>query len=160
MQTRRVIQPQPDVVGRNGDGAPAAFHCGKPINCRYGAVGDRLWVRERWAYLKQFTNRRAADRGPIVYGTDPGATELQGAWRPSRHMPRKRSRINLDIVSVRIERLKQISEANARAEGFDPDGGFADPVQWFRDLWDSIMPADGLRWKDNPWVWVISFIKA
>jgi hypothetical protein len=154
-QSRRIIQPQPHEADLD-----VPILDGKPIRCRYGLAGDRLWVRERWGYLRQFKNRRAAERGPIVYATDTGASGLRGAWRPSRYMPRKVSRIALDIISIRIERLTQISQSDARAEGFDPITDGPDPIAWFRDLWDSITPAEGFRWNDNPWVWVIRFVKA
>lgn len=86
-------------------------------------------------------------------------------WRPSIHMPRWASRITLDIKSVRVERLQDISEEDARAEGVEPDihlyevNGDVheswDFVKGFEDLWESINGKDS--WAQNPWVWVIEF---
>lgn len=85
--------------------------------------------------------------------------KFEGAWRPSIHMPRWASRITLEITSVRVERLNNISNESARAEGYpvdrEADGGDSDPWLWFRDLWDGIYPEQSF--KHNPWVWVISF---
>ena len=89
--------------------------------CPYGLAGDRLWVRETWA------KPAALDPGPTVYRADypacvpPGFENLPAVdeitWKPSIHMFRRDSRILLEIVSVRVERLNDISEADAKAEG-------------------------------------------
>jgi hypothetical protein len=129
----------------------------------YGQPGDRLWVRETWAWF-------GCERLPceVLYRAD-GHTKLYdgyGRWRPSIHMPRWASRILLEITDVRVERLCDISEADARAEGIKVDEcGHAireeDHVAWggarsaFADLWASINGPDS--WAANPWVWVISF---
>ena len=76
----------------------------------------------------------------------------EALWRPSIHMPRWASRITLKIVSVRVERVQEISRADEIAEG-TPDGMF------FDCLWDSIN-AKRAPWSSNPWVWVIEFRKA
>jgi hypothetical protein len=72
-------------------------------------------------------------------------------------MPRVASRITLEILTLGAERLQKITRAGARAEGFDPQSDFADPLVWFRDLWDQLNADRGLGWVENPWVWVVSF---
>jgi hypothetical protein len=116
-------------------------------SCRFGQPGDRLWVRQRWA--------RNGD-GHFLYSSDGVLSNKKIAWRASYHMPRHAGRILLRITAVRAERLRRISAADARAEGFDGPPS-ADAVQWFRELWDSINTSPGTRWADNPWVWVIEF---
>lgn len=140
-------------------------HPQEPIGrCPYGAPGDRLWVRETWA---------------DVATTDPGMTcapslryratgDTAAKWRPSIFMPRWASRITLAVESVTAERLQDITEDEARAEGVEPivgkimvngvvgDGFIGHPVLCFKALWDSI---NGKRapWEKNPWVWRIAF---
>lgn len=142
----------------------------------YGQPGDRLWVRETWA------QPAALDPGPTVYRADypdcvpaqyenvPPAEEI--TWKPSIHMFRKDSRILLEITGVRVERLQDISEADAIAEGVEPHevrqfalhGLNAEEraairrqaaVGPYRGLWESIN--GGGSWDANPWVWVIEF---
>ena len=86
--------------------------------CKYGKPGDRLWVREAWAYGVHAMAAARDEDGPFVYAAD-GTTQgrLCDRWRPSIHMPRHASRLLLEIVGVRVERLQDISEADAIAEG-------------------------------------------
>lgn len=95
-------------------------------------------------------------------------SKLLGPWKPSIHMPRWASRITLEVTGVRIERLNDISEADAMAEGISVRNhhrwGFAEtgsdhnaPTYAFRSLWESIN-GEG-SWSANPWVWVISFAR-
>ncbi|MHB8109699.1 MAG: hypothetical protein ACYDHW_06675, partial [Syntrophorhabdaceae bacterium] len=119
--------------------------------------GDTLWVRETWSADSTETIYRATHDGP----------PFGGKWRPSIFMPRKFSRITLDVTGVRVERLQEITEGDATKEGCTPS--FLDEFEnvwpqpfyrWgFRKLWDSI---NGKKypWKDNPFVWVIEFKKA
>jgi hypothetical protein len=132
--------------------------------CQYGRPGDRLWVKETWA--------RDDDDGAVMFRADCGlggdADDWQrciddGApryrWRPSIHMPRRLSRIDLEVVSARVERLNDISERDAWAEsceGFDDDvTGGKSGYSEFAELWESINGAGS--WYANPWVWVIEF---
>lgn len=121
----------------------------------YGYAGDRLWVRETWGVL--FDD--AADRDdPTWWAADyaPGELDQQARprrWRPSIHMPRWRSRIDLDVTGVRIERLQDISYDDAVAEGIAHD--YPKAVAQYRDLWEDINGAGS--WATNPWVWVIEF---
>jgi hypothetical protein len=143
--------------------------------CPYGIPGDRLWVRETWC---------AVADGPIgicpgiAYRVDnsiawrdtlPDGTTVYNAskpqiwkWRPSIHMPRWASRITLEVVSVRVERVQDIGDTDALAEGIYP---ITDSLSncngaryYFQSLWDSINAAPH-AWADNPWVWVVEFRK-
>jgi hypothetical protein len=147
---------------------------------RFGEPGDRLWVREtffafgRWEtrfndrkqrqewYFVDMTReaglayRYGADDGP---GADPHARREAGAapaWhkRPALFMPRAASRIVLEIVGVRIERLQDISESDALAEGLVP-GTVNDPVLAYRGVWERINGAGS--WDENPLVSVVEF---
>jgi hypothetical protein len=137
--------------------------------CRYGAPGELLWVRETWTNLA----RPGYQRVP-VYRADGTSTDTlpEGVrWKPSLLMPRWASRLDLEVTGVRVERLQDISEADALAEGLvrwtGPSGGALYGINqgtvWDLDvrlaylrLWDSI---NGKRapWASNPWVWVIAF---
>ena len=172
--------------------------------CPYGQPGDRLWVRESWwqagdwqaTYPEDDTGAWFGNRR-VVYsadGTPPNeqnssypSGERNGAYsaaapdkiwrhRSSIHMPRWASRILLEITDVRVERLQDISEAQALAEGivgvaFRPDDGWpictgymvgpdngktglqTTAAKAFAGLWDSV----GGNWNANPWVWVVEF---
>lgn len=136
----------------------------------YGQAGDRLWVRETWS------QPAALDPGPTVYRADypacvpanftnlPAVDEI--TWRPSIHMPRTACRIQLEIVSVRVERLNDISDQDAIAEGLPyhrctdwmgPGNSRRDfgPKDAYEALWESINGAGS--WSANPWVWVVEF---
>jgi hypothetical protein len=108
----------------------------------------------------------AADGSYEWAGDDDGGGEPRSAWHPSIHMPRAASRILLEIVSVRVERLHDISETDAVAEGLPwrhctdwmgPGGTRRDlgPVDAYRGLWESLNGAGS--WDANPWVWVVEF---
>lgn len=134
----------------------------------YGQIGDRLWVRETFQFIP-------GSDGGYVYkasqnGKDWEENSEDWTWRPSIFMPREASRIILEIADVRVERLQNITEEDAKAEGIEfqapyylgaphPIKGtkkvFPDAVQAFQSLWDKI---NGKRasWESNPFVWVIS----
>jgi hypothetical protein len=130
------------------------------VRCPYGRAGDWLWVRETWA--------PRADG--FAYAADPAwNTSAGGRWHPSIHMPRCASRITLEITEVRVQRLQDISEEDAKSEGlsFVADGcarfgveGVASswcdcPVTAYAALWESINGSGA--WDANPWVWAIDF---
>lgn len=137
--------------------------------CPYGVPRDHLWVRETFS--------KEAD-GRLVYRSDKSAIystsgKIRGSlfylpsdyepirWRPSIFMPRWASRITLEIVSVRVERLRDISERDAKAEGVCETCNCLDAViitstDHYRRLWDSINGKTH-PWSSNPWVWVIEF---
>ena len=174
-----------------GCGSERAFRNDAPIfgRCPYGSAGDRLWVREAWRVSKRHDataprdlmfergmtimydaggSRAHDDTGRYVNSPDypPTRPDWAGKGRPSIHMPRAASRTTLDITRVRVERLQDITEADAEAEGVDflrhvPD---ADETLSARDLylilWDSINDARGYAWASNPWVWVVDFSNA
>ncbi|WP_337025217.1 hypothetical protein [Pantoea anthophila] len=146
--------------------------------CPFGAVGDRLWVRETWSVVSHafdddglmidyVPDRPAkavheqpfgrgyysghaiyAADGGFTWGDDDGCVDGRSCWKPSIHMPRWASRITLEITGVRVERLQDISGADMQAEG----------MRWreeFPCLWEAIYGADS--WQANPWVWVVEF---
>lgn len=86
---------------------------------------------------------------------DPGMVEGQ-RWAPAIHMPHWASRITLEVTGVRVERLQDISTADAWAEGI-PSSPDVDPVHEYRELWDSLNAKRGHGWDANPWVWVVNF---
>jgi hypothetical protein len=167
-QTRRVVKPQSailtDELARGLGVQPPAAQNPPVIPCPHGTPGDRLWVRETWAHERDGTGC-PDDTGVLYRATDPGwddeGTGLR--WRPSIFMPRWASRILLEITDVRVQRLMEISEEDARAEGIDLQGfrslteGIAGREHRikFHDLWEDIH-GDG-SWNTNPWVWAITF---
>jgi len=164
-QTRRVIPaPWLDANPETETGRAVLI-----ASCRYGVVGDRLWVREAaWIAPPRFgddvdaTHRDMDGRLRFVgYDADMnddsrGTARDYGVRKtPSIHMPRWASRLTLEIVSVRVERLQEIAEADARAEGCG-DPPFGTRRETFAILWDAI---NGKRapWESNPWVWRVEF---
>ncbi|HDV8245017.1 hypothetical protein V1238_09545 [Enterobacter hormaechei] len=172
-QTRRIMKNQPAgdypdtpaLIRSVGGGFQWYGHYGESsiFNCPFGAVGDRIWVRETWAEagagapdLKLY-RADYPEHVPTHYENVPPADEIR--WTPSIHMPRWASRLTLEITGVRVERLRDLSEDDAKSEGITPPSGRVLPG-WeyrinFRDLWMSIYGAD--NWETNPWVWVIEF---
>jgi len=179
------MQPGPEIFGAHWDDGEHG------LRCPYGAPGDTLWVRETWAHYQTVNHvwrseGRAFDEVSdglagyradghdsiedfrahvrLMSGCDLEHVIINGdRWRPSIHMPRWASRITLRITDVRVERLQDISEGDARAEGcpYPPEwaGRFMDRDEtaktWFKSLWNHIHGPDA--WQENPWVWVISF---
>jgi hypothetical protein len=161
-QTRRMLKPQPDDI----------LEGQIPRQLRI-AVGDRLWARETWQGLS-FGDYRPTKSSlcEVRYAaTDPCAdldAEARGyPWRPSIFMPRWASRITLIVTDVRVERLQDISAADAKAEGVEQDSdGWRDylmphtqccgnPIDSYRTLWDHINGAGA--WDANPWVSAYTF---
>lgn len=129
------------------------------IRCPYGLVGDRLWVKEMF-YVQESLWEKNRGPQPIHYAceTDPDTVE-DYIKKPSIYMPRWACRLVLEITDVRVERVQDISEQDAIAEGIlavEPGEVFFE----FIKLWNSVHPKDGLHWDANPWVWVITFKKA
>lgn len=139
-----------------------------------GGPGTLLWVRETFGV--QLEPQEGYPNGDVVYRADCSADEddfqYEGggsAWRPSIHMPHWASRITLEVVSVQVERLQEISEEDARAEGITEPAIFSVDVPGrsgplmstpcyragFAILWDSIYGPGS--WDANPWVWQIEF---
>lgn len=205
-QTRRIVKPQP--VGnhrgkfkfdtfRDDEGIEEYWQnypLWGPVRCPYGHEGDQLWVRETFAYVG-----RGLDPGYLTYratyprclppGLENVPDDIHEAgehWTPSIHMPRKASRIQLEITGVRVERLQDCSEEDAKAEGVLPN--WCGPLDkgpngegsegWLGDEWINYMvgedgpPAYSAKesyqslwesingpgsWEANPWVWVVEF---
>jgi hypothetical protein len=190
-QTRRIVKPQP-VTSQSSPiivGTKAFFQGGGNIdkgqwNCPYGQPGDRLWVKE----THSFDPESHPDEAAVIYRADPEwDDEYEGLkWKPSIFMRREYSRLTLEIESIRVERLHDISEADAIAEGIDTvidqhdtkfceripavyssDGVCLDPadcecggfsyVEHYAALWESINGPGS--WDANPWLWVVTFRK-
>lgn len=170
-QTRRVVSE------RHIDAAPPVhFFRWLMENSPYGQQGDLLWVRETFFDCDPCNSAKLSEgwKSRYAYHADG---DLIGChkWKPSIHMPRYASRILLEIVSVRVERLQDISESDAIAEGVfrktgttpigdsveTVNGGeliYAVPTQArfeYSRLWESINGTGS--WDKNPWVWVIQF---
>lgn len=171
--------------------------------CPHGKAGDLLWVRETWAITDNVAGCDTpwpdrphikltpdlVDRA-VIWAADghwnwsdgDGFSSERSFWKPSIHMPRKYSRLTLEITDVRVERLQDISKSDAEAEGieyairpfgdwklipgiWDFDGlvndgeqrGDPPPAIKYAYLWNSINAKAGTRWADNPWVWVLTF---
>lgn len=174
--TRRVVTPQPDFLGSMVDPytpfktLDAGLHA--RITCPYGEPGDRLWVRETWGLqVRSYGGARASSlftalpiRTPSIASRLRGAsTQLSGSQAFTCAGTR---RILLEITAVRVERLQDISEEQAKAEGVRDagEGSFdvedskhfaADPRESFASLWSSINGESS--WDANPWVWVVEF---
>lgn len=126
--------------------------------CPYGLPGERLWVRETWAYYGGDEYLYQRNTGAVLHRADDLIVEgldaiPGGRWRPSIHMPRWACRLVLEITDVRVERLQAISEADALAEGIQPEGPDECAIA-FQRLWESINGADS--WAANPWVWALT----
>jgi hypothetical protein len=137
----------------------------------YGKPGDRLWVRETLKRRDSGEWEYAADHAPVeLHADDPRAPSMiswahhkEGSTCVSIHMPRWASRITLELTAVRVERLQDITEADAAAEGWekqpersqDPEVHYDAARDWYADLWDTINGKGS--WAENPWVWVVEF---
>lgn len=151
----------------DGEHGPALYRC------PYGVVGDRLWVRETWKAtgLAAFEKPRNTKHcGRFAYAADPEQLGRDALirWRPSIHMPRWASRITLTITGVRVQRLQDITEEDAKSEGIerskggqwldyesDGKGCVYSAVNGFHSLWGHINGPD--TWDRNPWVWALTF---
>lgn len=182
-QTRRVVKPQPapkdtwdwawPIPGKNVTPGTHAYWRDdyRPNLSRYCPFqeGMRLWVRETFCNSPDGVIYRATEH---EHGITP--CDDYDIWKPSIFMPRWASRITLEITAVRVERVQDISEADARAEGiheFDlgvngkvygtnPCAGrdvSGTAVEGYAILWDSINAKRGYPWNSNPWVWVLEF---
>ncbi len=190
-QTRRIVRPQPaetrakdkNVIEVDAycTGAPKSgmayywkddgvWNSSERFKCKYGHVGDVLWVREE--HLITFSE----DRKWITVGFKDGTTvryyykdlslnllkrlykrKTIGKWQRARFLPKELARLFLKNENIKVERLKDITPDDSRREG-KPNGAYAiDSIclQWFEELWKSINGAES--WEANPWVWVIEF---
>jgi hypothetical protein len=193
--TRRILRPQPVVFAdhmewrckkawyttRNVHWNPIdnafrdAIECG---GCPHGQPGDRLWVKENWRVRGPHTDRYKpvdiaanCSHFEIAYEADIAWNkDTYGKLRPSIFLPRSLSRITIEITDVKVERVQDITERDALAEGVAIDKGNAYHVAghdgvWahatargcFETLWDSLNKARGFGWETNPWVWCLTF---
>jgi len=169
--TRRVVRLRAgEIAHEGGDGSLHAvsnttWGCcvERVIQCPYGVPGDMLWVRETWGWACGDHGGPICDARCVMYRADynNGFHPDDGRWRPSIFMPRWASRLKLRIMSIRVERVQDITEADAKAEGVVPvpgTEGNSHSYRWpFCLLWDGINAASGHGWDANPWVWVVGF---
>lgn len=201
-QTRRLIKPQPfrcdervehyaefnaDVRYPTGwrakdlfvaDESPVSFAEQLAEHCPYGPAGRRLWVRETW---RRSANAEAADAAGMSWATIVGPSTEYAAdlekpgvgWRPSIFMPRHKSRITLEVTEVRVQRLQDITEEDAIAEGVEPLARIhasqavagenrgrtqvTHPYTLALAVLCDTINGDRASWASNPWVWCISF---
>jgi hypothetical protein len=190
-QTRRVINPQPPEgfhhngrilwksLGPKPPAGPAGFRFGTAgeeedarrqglaqdgkryygQGCPYGRAGDWLWCKETWSI----------SGNGVFYRADTAQPEtVKYAWKSPLYMRRKDSRLLLEVVGIRVERLHDISEGDAKAEGAElcgPGNGeglhgpcVAELYRWgFRNLWNSVNAKLRFPWNANPWLWVVEF---
>ena len=174
--TRRVIKPQPTEWEDGGlswktEGSinRARFISRMISKCPYGQVGDRLWVRETWCCDCHDPETMPHNEIDVCYKanreTQP-ASDFCTKWHPSIHMPRWASRITLEIVKIKVERLQDISMADLEKESIflsDYERTLCINLrllyatQKFIKLWDSINAKRGYSWDSNSWVWSIEF---
>lgn len=141
-----------------------------PTFCPYGVPGDRLWVREPWCADVSLDDLRPSEIDPsagICYKTGGTLRNARSSFQPGRYrharfMPRWVSRITLEVTDVRVERLGEITDEDARAEGVlprDGDGhrGYVPASQVFAELWDSLHGPGSFEQSSSAFVWVISF---
>jgi hypothetical protein len=182
--TRRIVKPQPvltkdagfawkgGVYGKRTNGEPFT----DTMKCPYGVPGDVLWVKESW-WPRTGDKRRsevlwkATDEAGMIFGT---------AWRSSRFMPRWASRITLTVVNRRIERVQDLTDAEAKLEGFPIPGPqtnrltvtdkltgkvkrsigeayFFDAKSNFVATWQALNAKRGYPYSSNPFVWRVEF---
>jgi hypothetical protein len=188
-QTRRAVKPQPQTVdGMNctrlrlldkrgevfiDEALEAPTPHLRNMLCPYGRLpGDRLWVREAWKAHTTFDHLPPRDipQSHVWYMADDGY-KAESRYRQGMFMPRWASRITLEVMEVRVERLQDISDSDAIAEGIKRDfvegdsatlwrnyatgGTTICPVFSYQTLWESINGVGS--WNANPWVWAISF---
>jgi hypothetical protein len=181
-ETRRPVKRQPvfpdafagaecDSMGlavwKHTDGSTSG-----PVGNQPCVPGDTLWVRECWRPEHFDTSvEYRADKGVKLFDASMMRTsdyddavrwskKLAGRWAPSIHMPRWAARTVLDVLEVRVERLQDMTEEDARAEGVEPHeypycAEGARHRMSFARLWDTVYPA--MPWASNPWVWVVRF---
>jgi hypothetical protein len=186
-QTRRICNPQPTSSHTaqgyypGGSVTTLALKDGKfTVACKFGIVGDRLYVRECWRVHRDYdrlsprlvVTAMGGDTAHCIdYRSTPSIRDFWGKWRPAIFLPKSFARITLEILKVRVERVQDISEEDAKAEGCnkadeseefltaeDYRVGYTTPQYYscgYKLLWDSLHGRGA--WDKNPWVWVIEF---
>jgi hypothetical protein len=162
-QTRRAVK-----INQRGCGGPPFKVDGVTVCSPHGVPGDRLWVRESLTYITSDpvnatpckVHCYTASIPPGMTSANPyeanylfptdGKPHLNPKNTPGIFMPRWASRITLEVVDVRVQRLQDINQRDAMAEGTNGKHSYA-------TLWDSLNAKRGFGWGTNPWVWVIEF---
>lgn len=165
-QTRRIIKPQPIIDQDSGFVFDGKHRKQYDIHCWMNQFiddfsrwmpGDLLWVRETWGWVP-------TGKGEKIGYKATHSEPMHNKWKPSIHMYKECARIWLEVTDINVERLHEISEVDAIAEGvkstvkltddrMDYTGYYA--VEHFQDLWTKINGEES--WKANPWVWVLIF---
>lgn len=196
-QTRRIVKAKlaAELTDEGWPNVPPLAIASVMESCPYGQPGERLWVRETWTappgsvkydevlYRADLTDEQMAEERVLMglAGSMAAvASDRPMPWRPSIHMPRWASRIDLEVTGVRVERLQNITEQDARAEGIQvPVTDVDAPPGKVHVLIDASTPykprklghefraefacawerINGNRapWASNPWVWVVEF---
>ena len=188
-QTRRILNPQPWqpwlnsvqqwLWNKNGNQHPFHPHLKDSLNhvCPYGKPGDRLWVRETWFDIRAYERATGLNLGipfDYQYRADFELHKSKTKWRPSIYMPRKASRITLEITDVRVERVQDITAEDCIAEGIDFQkhkcgceacsrtsvicpATSSSLILAYAGLWDSLNAKRGFGWTINPFCWRIEF---
>ncbi len=192
VQIRRAIKPQPEFIEGSKRIAGTDIWRGHPVYweadegpgrlmaryCPLGQVGDKLWVKETWKpslTVYHYTGEGHGSpsdpcvgyRATMTYSCGKAIPEYPNRWRASVTMPRWASRFDLEVMEVRVERLKDITEEGAQAAGITDsdcrvnnseyeeirgwgDNSYTEP---FQRLWDFYNPKH--KWETNPWVWAL-----
>ncbi len=193
-QTRRLakfVQPQPDgnwhCRGNGGGMMGMDASQVRDLGHHYSAYapGDRLYVREAFTVRGIYSDvvevgyrahanashTEFVEQWPVETARDHKGRRSKVTWpqyRPSIHMPRWASRLWLEVTDVRVQRLREITEGDARCEGIERgEAGWRDyqerfshmlsPRESFATLWDSLHTTEGERWQDNPWIVAVTF---
>jgi hypothetical protein len=175
--TRRVCKVQPNDAWHIRNYEQSTFPYGryqvladgydsnaKEYKCPYGQVGDRLWCKETYDLLGGYIHDGSYQQIEPIYKASWPGIEHNGAvrkWKSGRFMFKKYARLWLEITNIRVERLQEISEKDARAEGSGCSIAGILPATYtecFQSLWDSIN-GKTYPWESNPFVWVIEFKK-
>lgn len=181
-QTRRLLKSVPEGARYSGihyaSDEPDSWFFNSPRGPRKLRVsfepGDRLYVREAWKVEARYDDVKGSDlprTAPIYHLECPGepTPECAGRYRQGRFMPRWASRLWLSVTDVRVQRVQEISEADAIAEGLEwiAPGKWSvaphmpiigdDPRKVFSELWNSLHTKPGETWADNPWIVAVSF---
>ena len=177
-QTRRVIDPHKyNIAGwdmpRTKEDAEAGYPFAENADgdsfsvvdwCPYGRVGDRLYVKERFAYwigreAVAYSDMCHKSIEDIEWEDEVNISNIAegGKWKSPIFMPRWASRITLEIADIRVERLQDITGEDALKEGFCNYGTDVDTLDAFCEAWQKLNANRGYPWEKTPWVWVITF---
>jgi len=170
-QTRRIVKPQPKWEGALWPDEGSCLRWQDVMDntdyyagcqwCPHGGPKDRLWVREK--FLGWYNTGDKTFSHVAAFAADGYKLEEGERWKSPIYMPRRASRLTLEIESVRVQRLQEISEDDAVAEGVD-EVSMEDVRRQatlsrrddFAQLWNRINAKRGFGWETNPWVWALT----